>query len=190
MAYSSSTRVLITEIASWTFVAASCTLAVIYIDDIKPVVRSVLGLPSPTEMAAAAEKPLPPVQAEQRPDGTVELRAADNGHYHASAEINGRPVDVLVDTGATFVALTYEDAERAGIYPKPSDFTHSVSTANGMARVAPVSLDRVSIGDITVRNVQAFVSERGKLQMTLLGMSFLSRLERVDMRSGILLLQD
>jgi aspartyl protease family protein len=106
------------------------------------------------------------------------------------AEINGRSIDVMVDTGATLVALTYEDAERAGIYTKSSDFTHRVSTANGSARVAPVSLERISIGDITVRNVQGVVSERGKLKVTLLGMSFLGRLDRVDMRSGVLVLQD
>ena len=59
-----------------------------------------------------------------------------------------------------------------------------------MARVAPVMLDRVSIGDITVRNVPAAVSEPGKLATSLLGMSFLSRLQRVDMRSGVLVLQE
>ena len=58
-----------------------------------------------------------------------------------------------------------------------------VRTANGVARVAPVTLDRVSIGDITVRNVPASVSERGVLGTTLLGMSFLGRLSRVDMRA-------
>ena len=68
----------------------------------------------------------------------------------------------MVDTGASIVALTYEDAERAGVYVRDSDFTQRVRTANGMARVAPVTLDRVSIGDITVRNVPAAVSERGQ----------------------------
>jgi aspartyl protease family protein len=96
----------------------------------------------------------------------------------------------MVDTGATMVALTYEDAERAGIHLKASDFTRSVSTANGVTRVAPVTIERVSVGDIMVRNVAASVSERGRLSTTLLGMSFLSRLERVDMRSGILVLED
>ena len=82
----------------------------------------------------------------------------------------------MVDTGASLVALTYEDASRAGIYVRDRDFTQLVRTANGIARVAPVTLDRVSIGDITVRNVPASVSERGMLGTTLLGMSFLKRL--------------
>jgi aspartyl protease family protein len=96
----------------------------------------------------------------------------------------------MVDTGASMVALTYEDAERAGVRLKPSDFTQSVSTANGMARFALVRLDRVTIGNITVRDVKAGVAERGRLSITLLGMSFLSRLERVDMRSGTLVLTE
>lgn len=86
------------------------------------------------------------------------------------------------------VALTYEDAERAGLRLKPSDFTASVSTANGTAAVAPVTLDRVSIGRITVRDVRAAVCERGRLEKTLLGMSFLSRLDRVDISAGRLTL--
>ena len=79
----------------------------------------------------------------------------------------------MVDTGATMVALSYEDAERAGVYVRPADFTMRVNTANGIARAAPVTLDEISLGDITVRNVRAAVSEPGRLQGSLLGMSFL-----------------
>lgn len=112
------------------------------------------------------------------------------GHYHAEAEINGRRVNVLVDTGATMVALTYEDAGTLGLPVRDSDFTHRVSTANGFGRIAPVMIDRISIGDITVRNVRGAVMEPGKLGTTLLGMSFLGRLQRVDMRAGTLVLQE
>lgn len=120
----------------------------------------------------------------------VTLTANDQGHFETEAEINGRGVDVMVDTGATIVALTYEDAARAGIYLRPSDFTHEVSTANGAAKVAPVTIGSVTIGSITVRNVKGAVAESGKLQKTLLGMSFLGRLSRVDMRSKNLVLQE
>ena len=115
---------------------------------------------------------------------------SSDGHFHADAEINGRSVQVLVDTGATMVALTYEDAERAGIYVKDSDFTQRVSTANGVGRVAPVMVDRISIGDVTVRNVRGAVVERGMLASTLLGMTFLGRLSRAEMRSGILVIEE
>jgi aspartyl protease family protein len=72
----------------------------------------------------------------------------------------------------------------------PGDFTHIAQTANGTARVAPVKISRISIGDITVRDVSAVVSERGKSERTLLGMSFLGRLSRVEMRGGTLVLQE
>lgn len=156
-------------------------------------VRTVF-LPSPaTESVARAggrdaeDSDTPTHSAEA---GSVSLKADDHGHFETEAEINGRPIDVMVDTGATIVALTYDDAERSGIYPKPGDFTHTVSTANGQARVAPVEIDSIRIGDITVRNIRAAVAEPGKLHRTLLGMSFLGRLSRVDMRSNTLVLHE
>jgi aspartyl protease family protein len=121
-------------------------------------------------------------------NGDVTLRAGNSGHFETPAEINGRSVDVMVDTGATMVAMTYEDAERAGIFPRPSEFTASASTANGIAKFAPVNIGSITIGNITVRNVQGAVSERGKLKTTLLGMTFLSRLN-VEMRKNVLVLR-
>ena len=122
--------------------------------------------------------------------GEVTIPAGDYGHFNTVAEINGRTIDVMVDTGASLVALTYEDADAIGVYVRPSDFTHTAQTANGVARVAPVTIPKISIGDITVRNVQGVVSERGKSERTLLGMSFLGRLSRVEMRGGTLVLQE
>ena len=119
----------------------------------------------------------------------VTLRAGTGGHFETSAEINGRSVDVLVDTGATLVAMTYEDAGRAGIFPSASDFKQSVATANGTAKVAVVDIDSVSIGNITVHNIRGAVAERGKLHRTLLGMSFLSKLH-VEMRKDELVLRN
>jgi aspartyl protease family protein len=125
-----------------------------------------------------------------RPEGdAVTIPAGDFGHFNTEAEINGRSVDVMVDTGASLVALTYEDAERAGVFVRPSDFNRVALTANGQARVAPVMISEISIGDVSVRNVQAVVSERGASERTLLGMSFLGRLARVEMRAGTLVLQ-
>lgn len=135
----------------------------------------------PARRAQAASNPEP---------GSVSIPAGDYGHFRTEAEINGRPVDVMVDTGASLVALTQEDADRLGIYVHPGDFTHTAKTANGTARVAPVTISRISIGDITVRDVPAVVSEKGKSDLTLLGMSFLGRLSRVEMRDGTLVLQE
>jgi aspartyl protease family protein len=131
----------------------------------------------------------PPMPEPPRRSSAVELKATGNGHYHARVDINGRNTSVLVDTGASIVVLTNEDARRAGIFLKPSDYTQPVATANGVTRVAPVTLDRVSIGDITVRDVRAAVAEEGRLNVSLLGMSFLNKLERVDMRDGVMVLK-
>lgn len=177
------------DLAGWLAAAAVCAVCLMNFDTLKQAAAGAMGLPDQETRAAEAAAQAAAKKAEGG-NGTVEIPASGNGHYHAEVEINGRDVPVLVDTGATTVALTYDDAENAGIFLKDSDFTHTVSTANGTARVAPVMLDRISIGDITVRNVQGMVTERGRLETTLLGMSFLSRLSRVDMRSGILVLQD
>ena len=88
------------------------------------------------------------------------------------------------------MVLTYEDAERSGIFLRPADFIWSTQTANGTAKVAPVTLERVSVGNITVRGVQAAVAEPGKLHVNLLGMSFLQKLRSFEVHSGRLVLKD
>lgn len=181
MALSTGTRSLLGELASWGAAAAILAAGVIHYDTLRATLGDALGLTAP--VAATDPTEAQPTALPGR-SGSEELRAASDGHYYARAEVNGRPLDVMVDTGASMVALTYEDAERAGLHLKPSDFTGRVSTANGYAAVAPVTLDRVSIGRITVRNVAAAVCERGRLEKTLLGMSFLSRLDRVDITAG------
>ncbi|MBS0242823.1 MAG: TIGR02281 family clan AA aspartic protease [Proteobacteria bacterium] len=115
------------------------------------------------------------------------VRGAD-GHFHANAEINGRAIPVLVDTGATLVAMSYEDAQAAGISVAPGDFRYTSETANGRASYARVVLEEVRVGNVVVRNVQAAVSQPGRLRGTLLGMSFLGQL-RMEMRDGTLVLE-
>lgn len=192
MSLSTGTRRLISEAVTWG--AGALVIAMICIN-----ADSFLGLGAGSEDDAVSTSATRRIEGSgaaaatpnrARQGQTVEIAASENGHFHAEAEINGQTLQVLVDTGATMVALTYEDAESAGIYLKPSDFSYGVNTANGVARVASVMIDRISIGDITVRNVRGTVSERGRLSTSLLGMSFLSRLERVDMRAGVLVLKD
>ncbi len=186
MLRSSGTRSVFAEAARWAAAAVVAAIALVHFDELRALTATLLERAAPAEVT---EKARDPDTASMHVGGLVEIRASHNGHFNAEVEINGRRLEVMVDTGATAVALTYEDAERAGIFLRPSDFTHTVQTGNGVARVAPVVLDRVSIGDITVRNVRAAVSERGRLPISLLGMTFLSRLSRFDMRSGTLLLQ-
>ncbi len=192
---SSTTKNLLTTVCSWLFLGACGFLILMYPAELKRLGYWMLGT-SPQEIAASIEtsrRSEPEPQAQPKParreHGTVELRASSNGHYHTSVSVNGRDIDVMVDTGATRVALTYEDAERAGIYVQPADFTHRVNTANGTARVAPIRIDHISLGDITLRDVDGLVSEPGRMNTTLLGMSFLGRLKRAEMRSGTLVLE-
>ena len=191
MALSAGMRQAVGMATGWLVLACAATVSVAYFSEIKSAARVVLGLP-----ASDARSIRPPESRPAEParglagERVVQIRAGAHGHYFANAEINGRPVDVLVDSGASIVALSYDDAQRAGVLVRDSDFTQRVNTANGVARVAPVMLDRVSIGNITVRNVPAAVTERGSLGTSLLGMSFLGRLQRVDMRAGTLILQE
>jgi aspartyl protease family protein len=111
------------------------------------------------------------------------------GHFQIDGRVDGRRLTFMVDTGASVIALTAEDAASLGVHPSPSDFTAMVSTANGTVRAAPVELGMVEIEDITVHNVSALVMPDGALSQNLLGMSFLSRLHRWEFADGKLVLE-
>ncbi|KQS55409.1 hypothetical protein ASG17_04810 [Brevundimonas sp. Leaf363] len=102
-----------------------------------------------------------------------------DGHYWAEARIDGRAVRVLVDTGASVVALTRDDAARLGLSPKSEDFTARVETASGPVRAAPVTLSVVAVAGAEVRQVQALIVEEG-LPYSLLGMSYLGKLSSME----------
>jgi aspartyl protease family protein len=104
--------------------------------------------------------------------------------------VNDRAATYMADTGATLVALTYEDAERLGLAPRSLDFSARAQTANGVARVASVTLDRARVDDITVRNVPAVGAGVGALATNLLGMSFVGRLKSVQVQRGELVLRE
>lgn len=120
----------------------------------------------------------------------VVLHKVMNGHFEANVSINGGPVQMLVDTGASTVALSYEDAERLGLEPAKLAFNRRIMTANGEARGAAVTLADVSIGPIHRSDVRATIAEAGKLDQSLLGMSFLSTLDFLQMQTDELRLRD
>lgn len=184
MTLSTGTRRLLSEAASWTAVAVTIAIIAAHYSELRDFAARAVELPASSTAIASTNA------TNIGSAGRVELRADAQGHYNSDIEINGRSVHAMVDTGATMVALSFEDAERSGIFLSRSDFNHPVRTANGLARVAPVILHRVRIGDIEVRDVPAAVAEPGRLQGTLLGMSFLGRLSRLEMQSGRLVLHD
>lgn len=110
------------------------------------------------------------------------------GHFVTTAKMNGRKVEVLVDTGATSVAINKSTARRLGIFLKASDFKYKVSTANGTTKAASAYIDRIEIGRVTVKNVRAAVLEDKALGETLLGMTFLGELEGFEVKNKKLIL--
>jgi len=118
------------------------------------------------------------------------LKAGQNGHFIVKAEINGRNVKVLVDTGASAVALSYEDAKDIGLHPGSLDYNVPVSTANGLVKAAGVNLDKVEIDGVRVSDVQGLVMPQGAMRGSLLGMSFLSKLRSFKVEDGVLYLKN
>jgi len=147
-----------------------------------------LAQSSPPAASANSVEAEPPA-ANADHGGIVRLRADRNGHYVTTIEANHRALDALVDTGATVVALRYEDGRALGLVFPGDKFDIGVRTANGVGRARRVQLRSVTVGTITVRDVDALVLEQGALASNLLGMSFLSRLSRFEVQRGQLVLE-
>lgn len=196
MAYSSGSRSMLASAGSWVVAFCIIAAAVVYREPLSQLVSaSLLQVVAPADQRNGEGGGEAPTKAGMavgevpRSERQVRIHLASNGHFAATFHINGRPIDAMVDTGATMIALTFEDARAAGIHPGQADFRHAVATANGTARVASVTLESVAIDDIVVRDVRAVVAEPGRLATTLLGMSFLGRLAGYEVRSGVMTLQ-
>lgn len=120
--------------------------------------------------------------------GEVEIRAASNGNFYSKAEMNGTRIDVLIDTGASYIALPHKVAEQLALDPLNLDYNVQMRTANGISMGAFVDLDEVTVAGITVNNVRAVVSQPGALGITLLGMSYLSRIGTFKVAGNTLIL--
>jgi len=120
-------------------------------------------------------------------ENAITFRADNNGHYRVNAEINGEKVDFMIDTGATSVVLTMNDAEKIGFNLDDLTFVAPASTANWVVYNAPIRLNALSVGPIRVESVEGFVNQ-GELDISLLGMSFLNRLSGYEVKNGLLTL--
>ena len=130
--------------------------------------------------------PTKPVQASA---GTVFLsRAMNDDHFRVNAVVNGHVTPFLIDTGASDVSLSVEDARRAGIDIDALNYNQPYQTANGVTMGAQVVLDSIQVGDITVRNVRGSVMQ-GDAGMSLLGMSFLNALGSYEFHGERLILR-
>jgi aspartyl protease family protein len=152
--------------------------------------RAALRAPSPALVAPAPAAPAAVAAAESAPTYRSASIAADaGGQYRARALIEGQDVDVMIDTGATVVALTSETAARLGVALDPSRPRWKMNTANGVALANPVTLRSVSLGAIYMDDVLAVVMPPGASSVNLLGASFLKRLVSVEQRDGLLVLR-
>jgi len=134
---------------------------------------------------AAVTRPAAPTSGASY--GPLVIDRSSDGQFHVAADVDGRRMDFLIDTGASSIALRESDAARLGIHPSRREYSGRASTANGVVAVAPVELNRVDIGTLTVRNVRAVIFPDEALGQNLLGMSFLSHV-RWEHRDGRLVL--
>jgi aspartyl protease family protein len=131
-------------------------------------------------------QPAPAAPSKSIPPGgrKVAIAADASGHFLSDAVINGRAIRVVVDTGATSVALSSETAKRLGLKIDPGAYANPVTTANGVTMGARVMLSEVRIGAISVPNVEAIVIKGEALGINLLGMSFLNKLRKFEVGGG------
>jgi aspartyl protease family protein len=147
------------------------------------------ALTSPPDGAAAPSPPgaagLPTGPPAGNGHVTHELVRDQNGHFYAEAQVNGARIRFLIDTGASIVALTRDDAQRAGI-SFGSERAKAIG-ADGEVEVIPVTIDRIAVGPIEAREVRGAVADN--LPVSLLGQSFLSRVGSVEIRGDRMVLR-
>ncbi|SLN16259.1 hypothetical protein ROA7450_00419 [Roseovarius albus] len=119
---------------------------------------------------------------------SVTLPRAQDGHYYLEADVNGEPIQFVIDTGASQIVLAQKDAIRAGLDPDELQYYGRAFTANGEVRTAPVKLDNFKIGPFEDRNIGAVVNE-GDLDQSLLGMDYLQRWNSVEISNGKMILR-
>lgn len=132
---------------------------------------------------------LAPGLAVSRSAHTVEIVRGRGGDFQVAAQVNGNRVAMVIDTGASAVVLTQDDAKAAGLPLEVLRYDVTVDTANGRTSAAAVTLDRIGVGSIVERAVPALVVQAGQLRTSLLGMSFLNRLESWQVRGDKLVMR-
>lgn len=169
------------QMSIWVLIALVLVTGYLYRNDMRSVGERLMAglLPGRAVTATTA-------------DGSTEvvLHKALGGHFETNVEIGPVSVPMLVDTGASSVALRFEDAVRIGIDPSSLSFTRTVLTANGQARAAPLRIPELRLGPIVRNDISAVVLEEGRLDQSLLGMSFLSTLGSLQMQTDELRLRD
>ena len=125
----------------------------------------------------------------QMPGNTAMLYADPRGHFFADIQVRGVPVRTLVDTGASLVAMSTEDAAKIGLRAQPGDKKAQFNTANGQVTASLVRLPEIRLQGIMVFDVEAAIMPPGAMQGTLLGMSFMKKLASFESRGTSLVMR-
>lgn len=128
-----------------------------------------------------------PAQAVLADEGRIEIPISADGHFYLNAELNGETVRFVVDTGATDIVLSDADAQKVGINLNGLNYSGRAMTANGEVRTARVLVESLAVGPYVDQNVTARVS-KGEMNLSLLGMSYLSRYDQITITKGRLVL--
>jgi aspartyl protease family protein len=152
-------------------------------------VGAVVAYGDPRQVARATDtvsnmlhrRAAPPVRA-------VQITRGQGGEFTLRAKVNGVNAPMVVDTGATLVVLTQETARAAGLPLEFLTYNVDLETAGGHTKAARLTLDRLAIGNLVARSVPALIVPHGQMKTNLLGMSFLDRLERWEVRPDRLVL--
>jgi aspartyl protease family protein len=143
----------------------------------------------PTASATVVPKTAPVETPAPTSYRTFSIARDARGHFATEARIDGQRIAFMVDTGASVVALNESSAARFGLRPVPSQYTVTVTTANGTLKAAPARIAMIEVGGLILRDVDAMVLPDEALSENLLGLSFLSRLKRFEYADGQMVLQ-
>lgn len=171
---------MIKNLLVWMVIILGLTTGWLYQDQAREMALRVAGGLTPGR----------PVTVSDAQGQAVLIRKSLNGHFEAAGEVNGQPVNFLMDTGATTIALSHDDALRIGFAEDDLSYSLIINTANGQARAAAVRLDTVTIGPVVRNGLRAMVAEPGRLEQSLLGMNFISSLTAFEMRRDEVILRD
>jgi len=146
-----------------------------------------LKVPAPQQVVLVEKQPKPAPQVNQGSVVSIP-KSRQDGQFWADATVNSGYVRFLVDTGASAVALTTEDAQKAGIRLHELTYDVPIRTAGGRNMAARITLKSIAVGSINLRNIEALVVPEG-LETSLLGMTYLGQLQKVEATPNALLLR-
>jgi len=172
---------MLRDAVTWAALGLALVTLYSYREELLPVAGRLAGELIPGSAMVVEDNPNGPAE--------VKIRQRLDGHFTVRAEINGEPVTMIVDTGASSIVLRPEDAAKAGVDITNIAYTVPVMTANGNTMAARVRLKSVAIGPLTRQDVDALVARPRALGESLLGMSFLSRLRSYEFSGDFLTLR-